>query len=219
MTAVCNLDFANGFVFQSECAGFYVAKLLGYGILVGSLALKLPQILNIVLTKNVDGLSEMAFYTEVPMCITTVIYNWKQGNAFSSYGETFAILIQNVILVFMLWAFMKPTPDLKKKIGVIIGFVGVAVGCFYMRPEFQYILPLTNLPMLIWSRLLQIVSNMKRGSTGQLSIVTNLLLFGGSLARVFTTVQEVGWDWSLLSGHLVSFFLTFVLLAQVSLCL
>ena len=36
----------------------------------------------------------------------------------------------------------------------------------------------------------QIVSTFRLGSTGQLSFITSLLLWGGALARVFTTLQE-----------------------------
>jgi mannose-P-dolichol utilization defect protein 1 len=215
MEIVCSLNLFAGFVFHSECTGFYIAKLLGVGILLGSIALKLPQILNILLTKNVDGLSEMAFYTEVPMCITTVIYNIHQGNSFSSYGETFAILIQNVILVGLLWRFMKPAPTIHTKMAVVGGWFAIAVCCYQMRPNIHYLIPLSNLPMMIWSRLLQIISNFQRESTGQLSMITTFLMFAGSAARVFTTIQEVGWDLPLLSGFLISTFLSGVLMAQI----
>ncbi len=209
------MNLLDGFVFQSECIGFYLAKLIGYAILVGSVALKLPQILNIVLTKNAEGLSEIAFYIEVPMCITTVIYNIRKGNAFSSYGETFVILIQNIILVLLLWIYMKPSPSMKTKVAVVVGCLSVAYSCYAMKPETEFIIPLTNLPMMIWSRMMQIVYNMKRESTGQLSMITTFLIFGGSLARVFTTVQEVGWDYALLTGFGTSSFLSGVLMAQV----
>ena len=40
--------------------------------------------------------------------------------------------------------------------------------------------------------MIQIIANIRAGSTGQLSAVTVFLLFVGSLARVFTSVQETG---------------------------
>merc|ERR1712060_413026 len=42
----------------------------------------------------------------------------------------------------------------------------------------------------IASRLPQIIQNFKNGSTGQLSSITLFLFFAGSLARVFTSLQE-----------------------------
>ena len=213
---VCNTNLLNGFVFQPECINVYIAKLLGYAILAGSIALKFPQILNIVLTKDVEGLSEIAFYSEVPMGITTVMYNYRHGNPFSSYGEVVAILIQNIILVYLLWAFMKPPAPAQTKLGVIACCVSVGFACHTMRPEILYLLPLSNLPIMVWSRLAQILTNFKRGSTGQLSLITNFLTFGGTLARIFTTIQEVGWDLSLLAGLVISAALSGILMSQVS---
>lgn len=48
-----------------------------------------------------------------------------------------------------------------------------------------------TIPIMILSRIPQIVSNFKAKSTGQLALLTWLLNFGGSAARVFTTLQEV----------------------------
>lgn len=49
-----------------------------------------------------------------------------------------------------------------------------------------------NVPAVIISRLLQAATNYSNGHTGQLSAVTVALLFFGSLARIFTSVQETG---------------------------
>ena len=38
----------------------------------------------------------------------------------------------------------------------------------------------------------QIWANFRNGSTGQLSAVTILLMFAGSAARIFTSIQETG---------------------------
>ena len=40
--------------------------------------------------------------------------------------------------------------------------------------------------------MIQIVANIQNGGTGQLSAVTCLLLFLGSIARIFTSMQETG---------------------------
>lgn len=46
-------------------------------------------------------------------------------------------------------------------------------------------------PIVIASRLPQIWESFKNKSTGQLSFITWFLNFGGSVARIFTTIQEV----------------------------
>ncbi|XP_036621837.1 mannose-P-dolichol utilization defect 1 protein isoform X2 [Trichosurus vulpecula] len=54
------------------------------------------------------------------------------------------------------------------------------------------LLQATNMPAVIMGRLLQAVTNYRNGHTGHLSAVTVFLLFAGSLARIFTSIQETG---------------------------
>lgn len=213
---VCHMDFAAGFVFNPDCLGAYAAKLIGTAILVGAFALKLPQIYNIYTTGDVVGLSAGAFYSEVPLSTVSVVYNILQGNPFTSFGEGCIILVQNVILVFLLWSFTKPAPTVGHRVSVLASFVLVTAAAYYLPKEFQYVLPLSTLPMMTYSRLAQIHSNYKLGTTGQLSMITTFLQLGGSLARVFTTIMEVGWDMSLLSVCALSTVLSGILMSQAS---
>jgi len=110
---------------------------------------------------------------------------------------------------------MKPSPTPSTVIGVLTLFLLVGMISFNLPKEYWYVLPLSVLPMLIYSRSAQIVSNFQQGTTGQLSLITALLQFLGGLARVFTTIQEVGWDLPLLSGFVVSSVLSGTLIAQI----
>jgi uncharacterized protein with PQ loop repeat len=202
---------------NTQCTTFLISKALGVLILAGSVLLKLPQIINIYGTKDVEGLSPTSFYTEVPLVITNVVYNVLQQNPFSSYGENVFILVQNLILVFLLWAYMHPStkPSILSMIGILAFFGAVAYGSLQLPPSLWSFLPLSNLPLLLISRIPQILQNFKLKSTGQLSSITTFLTFAGSLARVFTTIQEVGWDFSLLTGYFLGLSTSGTLLLQV----
>ncbi len=199
-----------------DCYKLLLSKFLSTGILAGSVALKLPQILNIISTKDVLGLSPMAFYTEVPISLCTVLYNFRLNYPFLSYGESVMILIQNFFLVLLLWQYLKPKPTAGLKVGVLGAFLGLTVGCYVMPIEYLYLLPLVQLPLVVYARLVQIVANVSQGTTGQLSSITTMLTFCGSLARIFTTIQDVGMDWNLLAGFVLGAGLSFILLAQVN---
>jgi uncharacterized protein with PQ loop repeat len=213
--ASCPIDKALAFAWPADCYKLLLSKFLSTGILAGSVALKLPQILNIISTKDVLGLSPMAFYTEVPITLCTILYNYRLNYPFISYGESVMICIQNFILVLLLWQFMKPKPSMGLRVGVLASFVGLAAGCFVMPAEYLYILPLAQLPLVVYARLVQIFANFSQGTTGQLSSITTILTFLGSLARIFTTIQDVGLDWNLLAGFVLGAVLSFILLAQV----
>ena len=199
----------------SECIAPLVSKLLGMAILVGAIGLKLPQIINIYQTGDVEGLSPTSFYSEVPLVMSNVAYNYLQGNPFSSYGENVFILVQNLVLVMLLWMFMKEKPTISHMIGVLGMFAAVGMGSMHLPKEYWYLLPLSNLPLLLASRIPQIIQNFRNQSTGSLSLITNFLTFAGSLARVFTTIQEVGMDYSLLLGFFLGCSTSGLLLLQI----
>lgn len=54
------------------------------------------------------------------------------------------------------------------------------------------LLQASNVPAVVVGKLLQAATNYHNGHTGQLSAITVFMLFGGSLARIFTSVQETG---------------------------
>ncbi|XP_017650534.1 mannose-P-dolichol utilization defect 1 protein isoform X3 [Nannospalax galili] len=54
------------------------------------------------------------------------------------------------------------------------------------------LLQASNVPAVVMGKLLQAATNYHNGHTGQLSAITVFLLFGGSLARIFTSIQETG---------------------------
>lgn len=200
---------------STACYQSLVSKVLSIGILTGSVILKLPQILNIVKTQDVKGLAPESFYTEVPLTTITVLYNIRQGYSFSTYGESVMILIQNLILVLLLWQYSKPNPSLTKKVSVLGVFGAIAYICYVVPGQYLRLLPLTTLPLMVYSRAVQIISSFKHKTTGQLSSITVGLTFLGSIARVFTTITDVGVDLSLLLGFGLGTLLSGVQLGQV----
>ena len=61
---------------------------------------------------------------------------------------------------------------------------------------------------------MQAYTNYSNGSTGQLSAVTGFMLFFGSLARIFTSVQETG-DVTMILMYICSTAANAVIAAQI----
>ena len=68
--------------------------------------------------------------------------------------------------------------------------------------------------VVVISQLVQILANYRNGSTGHLSAVTVALLFGGALARIFTSIQETG-DITVIVTYVVTFMVNGILLGQI----
>jgi mannose-P-dolichol utilization defect protein 1 len=96
--------------------------------------------MNIISTKDVKGLAPESFYSEVPLTVLTVLYNIRQGYPFLSYGESTVIMVQNVILVLLLWQFMKPSPSVSVITSVLSMFLGVTLGGKMMPPLYLKLL-------------------------------------------------------------------------------
>lgn len=212
-------SFAEVFNFNLDtyrsCAAHWLSQFLSAAILSGSVALKLPQIFNIVWSGDVEGISPEAFYSEVPLSVHTCMYNFRKGYPFISYGETAIVLVQNFVLVLVLWKYMNPSPTMTHILSVLGFFVLNTYFCYIIPEAFLYILPLVNFPLMIYARLMQIISNYRLSTTGQLSSITTFLTFIGNVARIFTTIQQVGWDMTLISGFVVGSMLSGTLLAQI----
>lgn len=202
---------------------------------VGAVFLKLPQIINIIQSKSVEGLSSYALYSDVPLVLTSIMYNILQDNPFTSYGESIAILLQNFVIVVLFWIYSRPKVPLSE-IGVVLAiFMVVLVICSNLPDNLQPLLILSNLPLLIAARVPQIVKNYQEKTTGPISFITTFLSFAGlrlernlllqfliflilligSAVRILTTIIEVGWDFSLLTSYFIATSLSGALLIQI----
>nr|XP_048689877.1 mannose-P-dolichol utilization defect 1 protein isoform X1 [Caretta caretta] len=113
------------------------------------------------------------------------------GVADGAWGEALFLMLQTVTIGFLTQHFGGRTAQ-----GISFLVLYFALLCLLLSPltpqAMVTLLQATNVPAIIISRLLQAATNYRNGHTGQLSAVTVFLLFGGSLARIFTSVQETG---------------------------
>lgn len=63
-------------------------------------------------------------------------------------------------------------------------------------------------------QFIQAYTNYANGNTGQLSAATCFLLFFGSLARIFTSIQETG-DTTMITMYVCSTFANGIIVAQL----
>ena len=119
--------------------------------------------------------------------------------------------LQNAFIVMLIMQFTK-----RRFTGIfinILSFVAVAA-LNSIKMEFLNFLMLGTIGLGIASKLPQIYSNFSAKSTGQLSFLTTFLQFGGTVARVLTTLQEVD-DFGVLLSFIVAATLNGIILAQI----
>uniref|UniRef100_A0A6B2LIX0 Mannose-P-dolichol utilization defect 1 protein homolog n=1 Tax=Arcella intermedia TaxID=1963864 RepID=A0A6B2LIX0_9EUKA len=168
-----------------------VSKVLGYAIIVGSSIVKFPQIHNIWRSRSAEGLAVSMFVMELIGYVITVTYNIVNEFPFSTWGETFFVTIQNVVILYLIEAYT--TKNFFQLFALFGGLGAFLISALIGVLPYKILSTLQMATIFIFSssRIPQISSNFKNKSTGQLSMVTFLLSFVGGLARIFTTIQEV----------------------------
>ena len=113
--------------------------------MIGSGIMKLPQILKIVMNRDVTGLNAMSFYMECAAFLPSIVYNFLKGYPISTYGENVVILFQNYLLVFLFWIFAKGEnrKSILHMLLVILAFILYTFVLFYCPQKVLSLTPVS----------------------------------------------------------------------------
>lgn len=190
-----------------------MSKGLGIGIIAGSLLVKVPQILKIFKSRSGEGISVVS--VSLDLCAITIAtsYGFVNKFPFSSWGDGAFLALQTAAIAFLILFYAGQT--VKSFIYLICYTVLCYVLMGGMTPiKTLWFLQGMNIPLLLTGKLTQAYANYKNNSTGQLSAATMFMLFFGSLARIFTSIQETG-DAMLVITYVASTFANFVIVVQM----
>ncbi|XP_054791963.1 mannose-P-dolichol utilization defect 1 protein homolog 2-like isoform X2 [Prosopis cineraria] len=194
---------------DKECLLPLISKLLGYAIVAASTTVKLPQILKILNHKSVRGLSMISFELEVVGYTIALAYCLHKGLPFSAYGELLFLLIQALVLVAIIYYFSQPMGT-KTWIRALL-----YPTCLQRHQVFIFSLcKASQHAIFLFARIPQIWKNFSSKSTGELSFLTSFMNFGGSMVRVFTSIQENA-PTSVILGSVLGVATNFTILSQI----
>ncbi|KAL5004499.1 hypothetical protein ScPMuIL_017955 [Solemya velum] len=177
--------------FYVPCLKLVLSKGLGYAIILGSMLVKIPQIVKLVQAKSGEGISMSGIVLELVAISANTAYGFGHSFPFSTYGEGLFLAFQTSLVGLLVLVFG----------GNAIGGIGFmviysAIMAFLMSPLTPMALLATlqslTIVMILLSKSIQGLANYRNGSTGQLSAITVFLLFFGAIARIFTSMQETG---------------------------
>ena len=203
--------------FTGECVSLLISKLLGYLILAGSFMLKVPQILSILSARSAEGVSSSMYYLDSLVMIVCASYGLRTGMAFSTYGESYFLLLQNLVILGQIHFYSRRLPSFFAQLALFAAFALYFTGLLPLAlplpllTTLQSVLPI---PVGALSRIPQIIALYRSGSAGSASFVMFLMNTAGALARVFTTMTEVQ-DLAVLGGYISSSCLNGIITAQI----
>ncbi|XP_074280651.1 mannose-P-dolichol utilization defect 1 protein homolog 2 [Silene latifolia] len=187
----CVIDsISHGQIPEKACLLPLISKLLGYCIVAASTTVKIPQILKILEHKSIRGLSVAAFELEVIGYTISLAYCLHKGLPFSAFGEYAFLLVQAIILVAVIYYFSQPVGTGRWMRALIFCGIAPTILAGKIDPMLFEALYASQHAIFLCARIPQIWKNFSNKSTGELSFLTCFMNFGGSMVRVFTSMQE-----------------------------
>jgi mannose-P-dolichol utilization defect protein 1 len=152
-----------------ECLKLAVSKGLGIGIVGASAVVKIPQLLKLINSQSAAGVSFLSYLLETASLVITFAYNIRQGNPFSTFGESALIALQNVVISVLVLHYSGKTAAAAT---FVAGLAGSLVALF--KPEIIDNKMLSTLQagagvLGVGSKIPQILAIWSEGGTGQLS--------------------------------------------------
>ncbi|XP_037902961.1 mannose-P-dolichol utilization defect 1 protein homolog [Hermetia illucens] len=199
--------------FDGECFKVILSKGLGFGIIGGSLLVKVPQIVKILSNKSAEGINLFSVLLDLFAITCHVSYSFVNGFPFTAWGDGTFLGMQTAAIAALILFY---GGSLLKSILFVLLYVGA---CFVLMGgltpiEYLWSMQALNIPVLVLGKLSQAWTNFQNKSTGQLSAATCFMLFAGSVARIFTSVQETG-DFMMVLTYSVSTFANGVIVSQM----
>ena len=152
-----------------DCVKLAVSKALGIGIVGASAVVKVPQLLKLLNSQSAAGVSFLSYLLETSSYLITLAYNARQGNPFSTYGESALIAVQNVAIASLVLHYSGQSSGA----AVFIAGLGAAVYAMFNEGLVDA-KTMTGLQAAagvlgVASKVPQILTIWSEGGTGQLS--------------------------------------------------
>ncbi|KAF9811832.1 hypothetical protein SFRURICE_021189 [Spodoptera frugiperda] len=214
LTEKCYEEYFEKFNFlDGPCMTATLSKGLGIGIIAGSILVKVPQILKILGSKSAEGINIYGVYLELFAITANFAYSCVMGFPFSAWGEGTFLAIQTAIIAALVLHYGGSTGTAGLFLATYAGIVSALVSGV-TPTDVLWTMQAVNVPIIVIAKSIQVITNYKNGSTGQLSAITCLLLFGGSIARIFTSLVETG-DFIIIVTYCVSTVANGAIVAQL----
>lgn len=196
--------FLNMNFFHVVCLKAALSKGLGIGIIAGSCLVKVPQLLKLYRAKSGEGITVIGLMMELFAMTASTVYSYRNEFPFSAWGEGLFLVLQTALVTALVLLYgsnpfpkgrsVKSEGSAVRALSFLVCFsAGLTLMVSPITPmEMLWVCQAAVVPLIIVSKMIQAVSNYRKGSTGQLSAITVFLLFGGALARIFTSIQETG---------------------------
>ena len=119
--------------FDLGCNKLLLSKMLGYAILVGSLLVKVPQIVKIYWNKSGAGVSVIAETIMLAAIFGSMAYGYTSEFPLSAYGDAYFLYIQTILVILFVLYY-------QRKYLAAVTYLGLFIHLFnYNKNLFEYV--------------------------------------------------------------------------------
>lgn len=190
-----------------------LAKALGYVLGAGSLFVYAPIALNVLKTKNADGLSVATWCFNLLGLSVALVYPFKKAFPLSTYIEILILTVQSAAILGLVCSYQ----NLLKEYIVGMSLFSVVAASVALAPNINarvlQALQVAAILVCNWANVPQIMLTFRRKKAGW-SWITAAMSLAGNLIRVFTTMQLTQ-DFLIMSGNLIGCVSNLTLLFQI----
>ncbi|KAL5262281.1 hypothetical protein ACHWQZ_G007863 [Mnemiopsis leidyi] len=183
-----------------------VGDILGVTTLVGCLVAQVPQILAIIKSKNVDGISFNGFSIEIFSLTIQVLYFVAQEYSILSYSDIAILLIQDYVIVILLIIYGKEPLGLREYgnvFGYLIAVASVIIGTV---SKDMIVMVMQGVVLLnIVSKLTFVSSILATKDTSAMEPAAWIIFVYSNAVRVFLGYALLG-DMTIVSQHAINGF-------------
>ncbi|CAK55804.1 unnamed protein product (macronuclear) [Paramecium tetraurelia] len=187
----CYEQFFGNEKISSDCISDTISRTISILMVAFAIMNQLPQIHKIWKSQSIQGISFNAYYTELYLLSFITAYNLYKQTKFILYGEN-AIVGLEYSIVLCLFIFYDKNLNFNQWLFKAVFFILINTP-LYIGLGPQWIFDMTiyiNMSLLFMARFLQIRLNCQNRNTGQLSLLTQLQNYAGSIARLFTLFND-----------------------------
>lgn len=181
-----------------------VGNILGISTLVGALVAQVPQILAIIKSKNVDGLSFNGFSIEIFSLTIQILYFVVQEYDLLAYSDISILLFQDYVIVILMLLYGKEALGAREYgniIGYLVAVASVVVGTVTKE---MIVMVMQGVVLLnLASKMTFISSILSTKDTSAMEPAAWIIFVYSNIVRVFVGYVLLG-DMTIVGQHAVN---------------
>ncbi|SCN60669.1 conserved Plasmodium protein, unknown function [Plasmodium chabaudi chabaudi] len=165
--------------------------ILVHSIIIGSLFIKVPQIIKIFANKTASGISFVTIYLDIFIASSEIVISIRDNLDLKLYLDAALINAQNFLIVYFMWKYSNQYSKSTKILKICLYIFYILFLMYGLPNAMLPLIGIISIPISSFSKFPQIRLNKQNKHTGSLSPITYSLLFLRNLSRIFVVFYNI----------------------------